>query len=761
MHLKKHIYKRNSSSNKLPENFLPMFITSAEKADEFMQGIITLFPLTEDRESITARLREKYPEESTRCRLDLSDLHALGFGMIPLVYRDRSFIMPSRRLANQGEYAIIITNSQEFIARINQAIYSAFPNVRYMEVASVQYKRSAKEIEEWDLYGRPLREKWKQEILLCARIMPHLAVSDFQSEPVRIGIGDLSYAAVCVRTRDLVKGRFPDRIMAEDYLDSMDSFQPKLRGIQGWSFSAMGNVHEIKPTKDWIALFENVLPKDTWKPTTALEKLYPDGDALPRLMFHHVNGADKIWIGMNRVEWQFNFVTDDVFRIIRGMAELMEQKLDTGFCVMAVETNANLGIVKEKWALRKGFVSSQSVSSYEGLALSQKMETDYCVLHNVFGMTSTQRAWHYTVKLSTPDTEKVPYYTATETIRFFENALEHNVRLIKKLMGGIHMPYTVECKNIVEAIRKLEPHHLLCGCLDREGVAVNHQRNDAMTMPDGRVIFLCNTGNLNFYRGENRVYDNCRASLYRIAGRNDRIYALAKSYEFMEFLKTLPAVQEYLDNNLWYEPWAIAQHYEFATPMIDMTNEIAVAAFFATHVYDRVTKGYVIAKEGVGQIRWKTIFPLMDDSLRPIGVQPFSRPSNQYGYGYWISESEDYANYSNVVRFEQDYAVNHRLTEAMTGPETSYFPNEDIAQMARVIRNEKVITNAAIDTFAAPQPFMSPKASRDEIVQVLKEKGTFIVDAPVICQESVRNQGMPFRHERRLVIRPVYRGQGL
>ena len=52
--------------------------------------------------------------------------------------------------------------------------------------------------------------------------------------------------------------------------------------------------HEIKPTKDWIALFENVLPKDTWKPTTALEKLYPDGDALPRLMFHHVNGADKI-----------------------------------------------------------------------------------------------------------------------------------------------------------------------------------------------------------------------------------------------------------------------------------------------------------------------------------------------------------------------------------------------------------------------------------------------------------------------------------
>ena len=99
-------------------------------------------------------------------------------------------------------------------------------------------------------------------------------------------------------------------------------------------------------------------------------------------------------------------------------------------------------------------------------------------------------------------------------------------------------------------------------------------------MPDVRIAFLCNTGNLNFYRGENKLYSSCKSSLHRIQGREERIKSLAKTYEFMLFLDTLPEVKYYKDNNFWYELWALAQHYEFATPMIDLTNEIAVAAFF-------------------------------------------------------------------------------------------------------------------------------------------------------------------------------------
>ena len=326
------------------------------------------------------------------------------------------------------------------------------------------------------------------------------------------------------------------------------------------------------------------------------------------------------------------------------------------------------------------------------------------------------------------------------------------------------MPSFQKCKNIVEAIKCIEPNHILTQCLERDGVAVNYQRNDAMFMPDGRIIFLCNTGNFNFYRGEWRVYDSCKSSLYRIKDRDERICALAKTYEFMEYLKTLPEVQQYLDNNIWYAPWAIAQHYEFATPMIDLTNEISVAAFFATHRYDKVTKQYYIVREGVGRIRWNTILPLFpaSESLKPIGVQPFSRPSNQLGYGYWIDESKDYADESNIIEFEQDYEVNYRLATATAGADNKYFPDERIVRMANIIRNENVVTNKAIDAFVDDEnDYINPKVSREEIVSTLEKRGIFIVDAPVTCHESFVNVGNPFVLPRRLVRKPVYMGQKL
>ena len=111
------------------------------------------------------------------------------------------------------------------------------------------------------------------------------------------------------------------------------------------------------------------------------------------------------------------------------------------------------------------------------------------------------------------------------------------------------MPDIKRFDNIVEAIAYLQPGHILKDCLIKDGVAINHVRHDAVRMPDGRIAFICNTGNFTFYRGETIIYKSCKSSLYRIARREDKICALAKTYEFMEFLKTLPEVQNYIENN--------------------------------------------------------------------------------------------------------------------------------------------------------------------------------------------------------------------
>lgn len=284
-----------------------------------------------------------------------------------------------------------------------------------------------------------------------------------------------------------------------------------------------------------------------------------------------------------------------------------------------------------------------------------------------------------------------------------------------------------------------------------------------VSMPDGRIALLCPSPNPNYYRGENGVYPSCKSSLYRIAKREDQICALAKTYEFMCFLLTLGEVQSYLYHNLWYDPWAIAQHYEFATPMIDLTHEIAVAAFFATHRYDRVTKSYQLMREALVRSAGHPAADVPQDDLCPLGVQPFPAPSNQYGYGYWIPEDDDFKNHSELIQFEQDYQVNYRLKTAMTGPETMYFPNEKIAQMALIIKNENVITNCAIDTFIQDitdgNSYITPAPSRDEILDILKQKGVFLVDAPVICPEAIPTRTNPFKIDRKLVLTPAYKNK--
>ena len=64
---------------------------------------------------------------------------------------------------------------------------------------------------------------------------------------------------------------------------------------------------------------------------------------MPRLIFHHVNGAEKIVIGINRLEFRFQFWTEKERSIVENCLKLMDEHIQTRYCHMDVETNANLG----------------------------------------------------------------------------------------------------------------------------------------------------------------------------------------------------------------------------------------------------------------------------------------------------------------------------------------------------------------------------------------------------------------------------------
>lgn len=102
----------------------------------------------------------------------------------------------------------------------------------------------------------------------------------------------------------------------------------------------------------------------------------------------------------------------------------------------------------------------------------------------------------------------------------------------------------------------------------------------------------------SFFRGENKIYDKCYSSLGRIIASDRSKKELEKFKSFLKITKLrneivkLNQVQDWSSNmgDVFFD--AIAQHYGLSTNIIDITDDIDVALFFACCIYDRNTSRY-------------------------------------------------------------------------------------------------------------------------------------------------------------------------
>lgn len=291
-------------------------------------------------------------------------------------------------------------------------------------------------------------------------------------------------------------------------------------------------------------------------------------------------------------------------------------------------------------------------------------------------------------------------------------------------------------ENIHEAIRFFNPNHELLNSQNRNGIGVKENGEHIyVPMYDGSFALVRRQYRNWFYRGENDIFDSCKSSLYRIKDDDIRLLELLKSYYFISFINKQPEVVSYRNKGLHIDLWMLAQHYEFKTPVIDLTDEIAVAAFFATHDYDPITKSYIVKKSGVGVIRYCDMSLVDSGNIQPVGLQPFGRPSQQDGFALILKEEQDFANLSNNITFKQDPVLNQRLHEAMIGG-FDYFPLERISLMAKTIHNGDIITNESIEYLLNDQQnglnILNRTINREEIVKFAKRKNIHITDVDTI-----------------------------
>lgn len=280
------------------------------------------------------------------------------------------------------------------------------------------------------------------------------------------------------------------------------------------------------------------------------------------------------------------------------------------------------------------------------------------------------------------------------------------------------MPNEIIFDDIFEAIRYLEESNPVLSLKDRKtGYLIRNLYFNLMQMPNGTIGAFPPNMLFRFYRGENDDYDlkyPCVPSIYRVRkpeerdaeGNRNAEFILIDNLKVNEFelvLREFPQVKYAIKDYCNVDYRALAQHYELNTDLLDVTSDIAVAAFFATHVYDSRIRDYRVKEDGIGCLRSYVNLMLEPDKIEPfrmIGLQPFQRPGLQCAFAVRMGKGENFSKFSTKVLFKQDAKLNHKLREAFyPHGRNILFPREEISDVADLIKNSNSISKMAVEKY--------------------------------------------------------------
>ncbi len=298
--------------------FLPMLIVTSEQARQILEGNLILRPVVEShvRQEIIDKIPSQYNGVAGMDAIKVggyinyAGLFAQQLSFYPLTFFNSEFLKPDVKFREIGDTAIIVTDPQELFRRVYQVMYNQYANKFETLITSAQYKENNADPNNFSVFVKNESDQWKKEILLTIRFNSTVAVvnpdilNNMQS--MNLYLGDISDLVVVSPIDDLIQGNFPSQLYAPKYIEYIKQYIISEQSIKGWVFSVAGNVMSIAPTDDWIKKLANIFPENDWQVCSSVEKLYTDGEALPRLAYFSKNGLDKVYIRMVRCKMKLN-----------------------------------------------------------------------------------------------------------------------------------------------------------------------------------------------------------------------------------------------------------------------------------------------------------------------------------------------------------------------------------------------------------------------------------------------------------------------
>lgn len=280
--------------------------------------------------------------------------------------------------------------------------------------------------------------------------------------------------------------------------------------------------------------------------------------------------------------------------------------------------------------------------------------------------------------------------------------------------------------DIFNAVKQLEPGNPLAEAKDRKGILVRHQRAEWIQLQDGTVAALALSPGMMYYRGECRQFPKTYPNIYR-KSKEDQVIWGVKRCDFELFLLEVPEIKDRIKYNGKVDLLALAQHYGFPTNMLDITNDIVIAAYFATHDRNPVTGRMEPVREGIGRLFWMPAL-LTDDgrpNIRIFGDQSFRRPLSQCGYGLEMAEGEDLQETCGYIEFRQSGEMGELMDRCFDGEDLVY-PPEQITLIGKAIQEAEAVTSFGISRYSEECGMME-----DEVRETVRAAGLYIVDAPL------------------------------
>ena len=236
-----------------------------------------------------------------------------------------------------------------------------------------------------------------------------------------------------------------------------------------------------------------------------------------------------------------------------------------------------------------------------------------------------------------------------------------------------------------------------------------------------------------FYRGENDDFDAkypCVPQLYRVKNIEGgtaqtlselRLIDRLKISEFELIANEFPQVKYAIKDFCNVDFTALAQHYGLKTDLLDLSCDIVVAAFFATHSYLPQT-GYRIRYDGIGCLRVYSPIEFFNapnnkfnQTFKLIGLQPFQRPGLQAAFALKLQEGENFSNISGKLLFKHNEMWNSKLHQIFNQDGRNIlFPEEQIEDAAQLVRDSKIVSKDAVSKFC--NEFIIPEKNVEEIL---------------------------------------------